>query len=204
MGQIFLNSYKPLCATKIGREAIENYKQLPFVDASNRREPNLEGDFGSISSLCRRGLLISKLNLGDKVVYITKKGRYKEGIADRHWCLTTIFEIINECSTHKEAAEWFKQKNIIIPSNCIVEGNLPLDNILTGYKCFDEERYRRRATEFPTYYICRKLFIELKLPSVITERDFNSIFGKIQGKQNPRKITEEQYKELIKVCKIKI
>ena len=85
-----------------------------------------------------------------------------------------------------------------------MEGNLPLDNRLTGYKSFDEERNRRRATEFPTYYICRKLFIELKLPSVITERDFNIIFGKIPGKQNPRKITEEQYKELIKVCKIKI
>ena len=72
-----------------------------------------------------------------------------EGV-EAHWCLTAILEVIKKCNTHKEAAEWFNTKKISIPSNCIVEGNLPLDNKLTGYECFDEVKYGIRATEYTT------------------------------------------------------
>ncbi len=203
MGKIFLNSYSPLCATAQGREAIQCYNQHKFVDASNRREPNLEGDFGCISSLCRAGHLTSRLNVGDKVVYITKRGNHVEGISEAHWNLTSILEVIKECKSHEEAAEWFAEMNLPIPSNCIVEGNSPLDNKETGYICFDEEEYIRRSKEYPTYYICKKLFVELNLPPVITKNKFESIFGKVPGTQNPREITMEQFEELKKACKIK-
>jgi hypothetical protein len=105
MGRIFLNSYNPLCATKQGREAIESFNQPRFVDASNRREPHLEGKVATISSLCRANLLISRLSIGDRVVYITKKGKNTEGISEAHWNLTSILEVIEECKSHKVAAE---------------------------------------------------------------------------------------------------
>lgn len=202
MGKIFLNSYNPLCATKQGREASKFYNQPRFVDASNRREPNLEGNYGAISSLCRADLLISRLNIGDIIVYITKKGNYMEGISEAHWNLTAILEVIEECRNHKEAAEWFNKQGLPIPSNCIVEGNLPLNKRIAGNKCNDEEVYRRRSTKFPSYYICKKLYVELNIPPIITEDKFENIFGKVPGTQNPKEITIEQFEELKKTCKI--
>jgi hypothetical protein len=127
-----------------------------------------------------------------------------EGISEAHWNLISILEVIEECESHEKGAEWFTKKGLPLPSNCIVEGNSPLDKRLTGYKCYDDEEYRRRSIQFPSYYICKKLFIELNLPPVITKDKLVNIFGKVPGTQNPKKITTEQFEELIKICKIKV
>lgn len=203
MGKVFLNSYNPLCSTKEGREAIKRYNQPKFADSSSRREPNLEGDFGCISSLCRAGLLVPKLNIGDTVVYMTKRGNYVEGIVEAYWHLASILEVIEICKNHKEAAEWFVKQRLPIPSNCIIEGNPPLDKELFGSKCHDEEKYKSRAKEYPTYCICKKIYVELNMPPIITKNTLKDIFGKVPGTENPKEISVEQLEALKKACKIR-
>lgn len=193
----------PLCATEKGKDAIAFRNQPKFVDASERREPNLEGKYASISSLCRGNKFISRLNVDDKIIYITKKGNYTDGINEPHWNLTAILKTIIKCENHEEAAEIFKKDNLPLPSNLIVEGNPPLDDRDCGYKCFNEDNYRTRAKNYPTYFICDKLFLNLNTPPIITDKIFMDIFKEIPGTQNPREITEEQYEALIEACKIK-
>lgn len=204
MSNIFLNSYRPLISSEPGRAAIKSYSQLKFVDASNRREPHLEGKYAYVSSLCRANKLVSRLNIGDKIVYITTKGKHLEGTLEEHWCLTAILEIYKIFNSHQEAFQWLKENNLEIPSNCVVEGNMPIDDRLTGGVCPDEREYQRRSTKFPKYFLCKKLFVELNIPPKVKRGDFYEIFGGIPGTENPGVISEEKYNKLLKICKIKI
>jgi hypothetical protein len=81
---------------------------------------------------------------------------------------------------------------------------LPLDNRLAGYVCYSEDTYKERSKEFPTYYICKKLFDELNIPPVIMRKQLEDIFTKVPGTQNPKEITEEQYGELKKICRVRV
>jgi hypothetical protein len=44
----------------------------PFIDASCRREPDLESRYPSITALCREGHFAPHLHEGDVVAYMTK------------------------------------------------------------------------------------------------------------------------------------
>ncbi|TWO66015.1 hypothetical protein FN976_26920 [Caenimonas sedimenti] len=56
----------------------------------------------------------------------------------RGWGLVAALEVVNVFASHEEAARWFQDRNVPLPSNCIVEGNdckplhlttgLPADN----------------------------------------------------------------------------
>src|SRR5690242_3801853 len=75
---IRLNSFHPLCETGIGRRAIQTGNFPPFIDASWRREPDLEHDHPSITCLCRQEEFAPHLQPNDIVVYITVKGKWFE------------------------------------------------------------------------------------------------------------------------------
>ena len=72
---IKLNSFRPLCGTILGVEAISKYKFPPFIDASCRREPDFQNPFPSISALCRQGQFAPHLRKDDIVVYMTVGGK---------------------------------------------------------------------------------------------------------------------------------
>jgi hypothetical protein len=76
----YLNTYAPLVHNRFGREACRVYGHPRFVDASCRREPDLESSFPSISALCRAQMFAPRLHVGDRVIYMTKKGSAERGV----------------------------------------------------------------------------------------------------------------------------
>jgi hypothetical protein len=168
----FLCSFRPLAATSTGRAASASFGLPPFVDASCRREPDFESDFPSITALCRCGYFAPRLEVGDSIVYITKKSQYP-GIAERHCRLVAILKVIATFQSHSSAAEWYRARQLPLPSNCMVFGNPPLPLEKTDRFCDDLSRwdasYRLRAKTWGIFHVCEALFRELHHPPVITE-----------------------------------
>ena len=69
---VYLISYTPLANSQPGRTVAAKHHIAPYVDASCRREPDLEADLPFISGLCRPPF-IAKLKQGDVLVYVTNK-----------------------------------------------------------------------------------------------------------------------------------
>lgn len=105
--RFYINSFRPLCFKNEDGFAIIHYDQPKYVDSSSRREPELESEYPSITSICRGDKFVSRLDEGDIVAYYTKKGRYS-GLRTEHRRLVTILRIIKKCVTHGEAADWYK------------------------------------------------------------------------------------------------
>ena len=53
MSNVYVVSYRPLAGTPQGRRAVQRYGLAPYIDASCRREPDLEAKWPTISALCR-------------------------------------------------------------------------------------------------------------------------------------------------------
>jgi hypothetical protein len=121
----FLNTYRPLVATKHGRAASNQHGILPFVDGSIRREPDLEHVFPTISCLCRAGKFASRLRVGDTVAYLTVKSKYGD-VGFRHRRLTAVLRVGLTFQSHLEAARWFVKHGVGLPGNCMVDENAPL------------------------------------------------------------------------------
>ena len=124
-------SYNPLCYTKTGVIAYSKNNLKPFVDASCRREPDLENQYPSITAICRKNKFAPHLNKGDIVIYITNKGKYLND-EKKNYRLVAILIVIDKCSSHQDAAGWYKEKNIPLPSNCFVQDNPPFPFAMTG------------------------------------------------------------------------
>ncbi len=122
--KIYLNSFRPLCKTEIGRQAIIKYNHHPFIDASCRREPDLENTFPSISSICRQGNFAPRLRENDIVVYLSVKRKYYDDKEDNNK-LIAILQVDKVFDTHQSAFEWYKKNNLQILNNCMVDNNLP-------------------------------------------------------------------------------
>jgi hypothetical protein len=75
-GRCFLATYRPLVRSLAGRQAIQEYSLPPFIDGSCRREPDFESPFPSITATCRGGNFAPRLREGDRVAYLTVRGRY--------------------------------------------------------------------------------------------------------------------------------
>jgi hypothetical protein len=152
----YLNSYAPLVISRAGRLASDLHGLPPFIDGSIRREPDLEHKDPGISCLCRGGNFAPRLRVGDIVAYMTKKASFGQRTPQRR--LTAILQVRHVFQTHREAAAWYRQRNLALPSNCMVSGNaaIPLDHSHRGFrisKCSGDTAkhrardaaYRRRA-----------------------------------------------------------
>jgi hypothetical protein len=195
--RLFVVTYTPLIRTKVGRDAATTFKRLPpFIDGSIRREPDLQHRYPSISCLCRAGKFAPRLAVGDRVLYLTHKGRYGD-LAYLHWRMTAVLKVVETCENHTLAAAWYNVRGLPLPSNCMVEGNdpMPLEQShrktsVNGcgngqvLRLWDKE-YKKRAAKWPRFVICRPVFRELWEPPVVRERDLKAAFGHVPVTQNP-------------------
>lgn len=197
MSKCKLVTYEPLCMKAKGRKIVaENPLVKPYFDASFRREPSFECKYPGITSLCRKSKLAPLLQVGDRVVYITKKDYYGQNV--KNWRVVAILEVEYVMQSHQEAANWYKDKGVPLPSNCIIEGNKRLtinETSVTSEKKIKkfEGGYQQRVKEIPQYNICRKIKSEFETPKIITEQDMKIIFNKIPGTQNPKNLDEQQF-----------
>jgi hypothetical protein len=199
----YLVSYRPLIITPKGREAVEHHNQMPFVDHSNRREPHLESEYPGISSICVDGVCVPKLEVGDRLLYITVKGHHYKTIKN-HWCLVAALKVKEKLNSHEEAALWYKNVGEPIPSNCVVDYNEPLDIEATALEFFDEEVYKVRAEKYPSYLICDVLNNKqgvacknLKMPKQLYKDDLMKIFYHVPVAEGSKIISDEQFEILM-------
>ena len=68
----YVNEFRPLAQTPVGQKAIDQHKLPPFIDASCRREPDLESAFPSITAICRGEYFAPLLRENDVIAYVTK------------------------------------------------------------------------------------------------------------------------------------
>jgi hypothetical protein len=220
----YLVTYHPLIGSPSGRKAILRHNLPPYVDASCRREPDLQSQYPSISALCRKGKFAPRLKKGDIAVYLTCEGKYP-GAKEDHWRLTAILEVCECCPSHLDAAQWYRRRQIGLPTNCMVPGNppLPLDkterysevSISFPFHACSPERllpvldstllkwdqgYQDRATACGIFLICNPLFRELYDPPIVTRDALMKIFQKIPGTRNPGDISEEKFRQLKTFC----
>lgn len=202
---IRLTSFSPICLTKHGRTAIKKFGLEPYIDGSIRREPDLENTYPSITSLCRRSILAPNLSTGDTVIYITKKSKYNLTVS--HWKLVAILSVMERLDSHKEAYEWYNEKRIQIPSNCMVKENPPIDLRRTAGlpRDMDSEKewdqvYFERSKDYPTFLICKPIFLNTKEPIDLFDNVMEQLVGTSRpGTQNPKKLSSEQLESFLKL-----
>lgn len=167
-------TFHPLCETATGRLAVQQHGKPPFIDGSCRREPDLQSNPPTFTQLCRpnRG---PKFEVGTRVVYATIKN---PNSTCRGWGLVAALEVVEVFKSHEEAAKWFREQGLKLPSNCIVEGNDPKPlHLTTGLPADNgnpqqnwsqggrpprtlrewDAHYQYRAGRYPKFAVCKHL-----------------------------------------------
>ena len=196
-GRCFLMTFRPLAVSPAGRAAARARRLPPFLDGSCRREPDFESTFPSITAICGAGNFASLLRVGDRVAYLTVKGRYP-GNVESGWCFVAMLRVIRRFSTHRDAASWYRSKGHSVPGNCFVEGNPPIPLEFTNRrpppkirKLVVAERepartirlwdaaYRQRVARWPVFLVTKAEFLELNKPPLMVAADMLEVFGVI-------------------------
>lgn len=225
---IRLNSFRPLCSTEIGRRAVTDYGHPPFIDGSCRREPDLQNQFPSITSLCRQEIFAPKLFPNDIIIYMTVKGKWNEDFD--HHRLVAILLVTEKKESHLDASYWYKQRNLPIPSNCLVEdippisfeetaGNYKKTNDIKKYMEYKpfklkligsrkvekwDKEYKDKLIHCSVFVITKPIFVELWNPPILTDEMLINIFEKVPSTQNPKIITKDQFKKLAILANINL
>ncbi len=218
INHFYENSYHPLCFNELGRQAMTDHNYPPFVDASCRREPDLQNEFPSITSLCRQEFFAPNLQPNDIIVYMTVKGNWYTDYA--HYRLVAILEVQERRESHNLGRDWYNNKGIRHPSNCMVNDSepLPFDHTAGDFKTQTElrtflsrptekrisignrrvqlwnDRYKQRAKDYPVFIITKKIFRDLHNPPILTLAKLESIFGRVPNTRNPNIITKKEFK----------
>ncbi len=218
MSTCFLVTYRPLVKNRDGREAIRRHAFQPFIDGSCRREPDFESAFPSITATCRGRNFAPRVEVGDRIAYLTVKDKYLDD-AKSGWRLVAVLKVIKRFSSPYEAALWYTEKGQPVPSNCFVEGNLPkpyeftnrdppskikrrvaaTGDFIRAIRLWDKT-YRRRITTSPVFLVTQAEFIELNNPPQLREDQLRAVFGKIPGTRNPPNIACEKLDHLVKLA----
>lgn len=198
--KFFLASYRPLVHNRVGRDAVQKYGHPPFIDGSCRREPDLESRSPSITAICRCGMFAPRLRVGDRVIYMTRKHASERGVRQ----VVAALEVVHRFDTHQQAASWYVQQALPLPSNCMVRQNPPwaLDHTDHGdgketdvYRW--DLKYHSRARRHPVFLVCRPLAVQLWTTPAITDADLVQIFGRVPGTQTPPTIEPCEFESLL-------
>ncbi len=188
-GACYINEFRPLAETPHGRDAIEHGKLPPFIDASCRREPDLESQYPSISALCRGAHFAPHLHEGDVVAYMTKDFAYPATTPSARR-LVAVLRIRKTWPTHQEAAERYRQQGLLLPGNCMVRGTKPLPLEFTDRNRANlrdwEAHYWQVARAHGVFHACEPIFLDVIDPPRLQTRQLQEWFGKIP---NPREMS---------------
>ena len=219
-GRCFLATYRPIVQTSYGRQAVRAHALPPFIDGSCRREPDFESPFPSITATCRSGNFAPRLQVGDRVAYLTTKGKYL-GDTEVGWRLVAVLRVIHRFDSHCEAASWYKQHNESLPNNCHIDGNPPKKFELTNgnppaeikrrvaaegdytraIRLWDST-YHQRITRWPIFLVTEADFLNLADPPQIHESQMRDVFGYMPATLNPPKIACEQLRALVQIARM--
>jgi hypothetical protein len=194
--------------------AAQRHEIPPFVDGSCRREPDFQSQFPSITATCRAGKFAPRLRVGDRIAYLTVRGRYLDS-QTLAWRFVAVLRVTHRFDSHQAAAEWFRGQSLPLPSNCFVEGNPPMPFELTNgnppptikahiadwkpervVRLWDAS-YRSRIASWPAFLVTRCEFLELRHPPEVRASDFLTTLGKIPATLNPPIVDCRKFSELL-------
>jgi hypothetical protein len=187
----YINEFRPLDATPTGRSAVEHGELPPFIDASCRREPDLESKYPSITALCREGHFAPRLREGDLVAYMTKDFAYPANTprSRRLVALLRVHESWRPVEgkpgtvAHQQAAEWYRKQGLPPPRNCMVRGSEPLALEFTdrykGNLRDWEAHYWKVAREHGVFHACEIMFCDANAPPRLKNQQLAEWFGRI-------------------------
>jgi len=192
----YVNSFRPLVASRAGVTASEEYGLPPFIDGSIRREPDFEHPQPVITCLCRADRFAPRLVPGDHVTYLTVKGRYKAVESQRR--LIAVFRVERLFDTHADAAAWFSRHGLRLPNNLMVKGNPP-NPLNHSHRCNSNRDlpekewhrnwdlgYHKRARAHGRVVGCSVLFVDPSWSApVVSENVLVQVFGRVPGTRNP-------------------
>lgn len=227
-GTIKLNSFRPLCSTLLGIEAIKKYKLPPFIDGSCRREPDFENQFPSITALCRKSKFAPHLRKDDIIVYMTVGGKFPPHKYGHH--LVAILQVVEIYRTHQLGQNAYLKDGLLTPSNCMVTGNPPFDfdktfgnfkknpqlktflsrsqkqQLQIGrtlIKAWDSS-YLATSLSWSCFVKTNSIYLNIDNPILILRSDLCNIFSKLPGTQTPKILTNKQFIELVKLIDLDI
>jgi len=214
----FLTTYHPLIKKAGSRKAARENGLRPFIDGSCRREPDLECRYPSITAICRAGKFAPRLCIGDRIAYLTVKGRYFSD-CESGWRLVAVLRVAQRFSTHEEAAAWYLDQGLRLPINCLVANNPPMrleftiQNPLSRFKRQSgteldpvrmvqqwDAKYHQRVAAWPVFLATEILFLELNDPPQITNSQMRAIFNSIPATRNPPEIPCAKLDQLIQIA----
>jgi hypothetical protein len=212
----YLTTYRPLVTSAAGRTACKEHGLDPFIDGSIRREPDLEHKQPAITCLCRAGKFAPRLRVGDVVGYMTTKGRF--GTGKRHRRLTAFLRVVDITATHLAAAQWYRNRDMPLPNNVLVQGNPPMPlaqshQVTRSYTAAGETAthrawelsYQLRARKYRTVVICEVLFRDLTRNAPrVEDGNLIAVFGRMPGTQNPAAWPIDRFHELARGLGIEI
>ena len=193
----WINTYPPLAASPAGPWTTFQPPLSPYVDASCRREPDLEAQRPAITGLCRAAA-VKRLRCEDVVAYFTVK-RSCYGEAAWHRRLTAVLRVVAEERSHASAARWYEQHGFPLPRNIMVPGNgpLPLAQTEGGYRDEDgeivlpkslqdearvlqhwEKLYQQRRYDVGAVRICEPIYVNVREGHPFRDHDVEKVFGK--------------------------
>lgn len=211
----FLVSYRPLACANVGRQAASTFSIPPYVDGSCRREPDLESPRPSITALCRAHMFVPRLAKNDEVVYITVRSTFGERGCRPHHRLVAHLRVIHLSASHDDAAKWYSEQSLPVPSNCMIQGSRPVpyehtngrnDKSYQGHpvdarlRNWDGE-YRKRARNVGLVAHCEPLYLNILSPPRITVDEIRSIFGRVPGTQTPATLPCDLVRELVRTAR---
>ena len=192
MSRCYINEFRPLAQTAEGRSAIQQGNLPPFIDASCRREPDLESKYPSITALCRGEHFAPQLKVGDLVAYMTKDFTYPPN-TERARRLVAVLRVLKTWlpvdrrgwpKAHQEAAMWYRQQGLPLPRNCMVRGTEPLpleltDRYYEGTLREWEAHYWRVVRAHGVFHACEPVFVDVINPPRLKNQQLVEWFGKI-------------------------
>jgi hypothetical protein len=138
------------------------------------------------------------------------------------WRIVSLLRVIKRFENHEDAAAWYRNEKIEVPSNCFVKNNSPkpfdhthgiINPKIKRKLCFPEEHeravrlwdrsYKLRIQKQPEFLACHPIFLELQNPPQISEKDMLEIFGRIPGTQNPPKVSKYDVEKLMQLAGVK-
>ncbi len=192
----YVNSFRPLAATRAGRRASEAHGLPPFIDGSIRREPDFEHPHPVITCLCRADRFAPRLCRGDHVSYITVKGRHGSRTPQRRLVAVLVVERLFD--SHADAAAWFDHQGLQLPNNLMVKGNPPNPlghshrrNKHRGLPDDEWQRkwdlgYHARARAHGRVVGCSVILVDTSWSApMVSESVLESVFGRVPATRNP-------------------
>lgn len=168
--------------------------------------------------MCRAGNFAPRLQVGDRVAYLTVKGKYA-GEPEAGWRLVAILRVSHRFPSHKEAAGWYVGHGYPVPSNCLVDGNPPKPFEFTNrnppakvkervaaesdfglaVRLWDAT-YRRRVAEWPVFLATEAELLELSHPRQLRKAAIVETFGKVPATLNPSEIGCDRLERLVELA----